>query len=48
MKSDLISDIHEMASAIRNPTHWSEFLFSKVMEVDGFEEQVLVDVFDYL
>lgn len=48
MMSDLIIVVGEMAVAIRNLTHWSEILYSKVMEVEGFEEHVLVDVFDYL
>ncbi|XP_039120076.1 uncharacterized protein LOC120256443 [Dioscorea cayenensis subsp. rotundata] len=46
--SDLLVVVGEMADAIKNPTHWTEYLYTKVMEVEGFDEAVLVDVFDYL
>ncbi|XP_039134234.1 uncharacterized protein LOC120271626 [Dioscorea cayenensis subsp. rotundata] len=48
MMADLVTVVGEMAAAIRNPTHWSETLYSRVMEVEGFIEHVLEDVFDYL
>ncbi|XP_039130813.1 uncharacterized protein LOC120267181 [Dioscorea cayenensis subsp. rotundata] len=48
MMADLVTVVGEMAAAIRNPTHWSETLYSRVMEVEGFTEHVLEDVFDYL
>ena len=48
MMTDLKSVVGEMASTIRNPTHWTKILYSKVVEVEGSEEHVLVDVFDYL
>ncbi|XP_039138769.1 uncharacterized protein LOC120276102 [Dioscorea cayenensis subsp. rotundata] len=48
MMVDLVTVVGEMAAAIRNPTHWSETLYSRVMEVEGFTEHVLEDVFDYL
>lgn len=48
MMGDLLVVVGEMADAIKNPTHWTETLYTKVMEVEGFDEQVLVDVFDYL
>ncbi|KAH7663734.1 Myb/SANT-like domain-containing protein, partial [Dioscorea alata] len=48
MMGDLIVVVGEMASAIKNPTHWTESLYAKVMEVDGFEKKELVQVFDFL
>ncbi|XP_039141232.1 uncharacterized protein LOC120278518 [Dioscorea cayenensis subsp. rotundata] len=48
MMGDLIIMVGEMASAIKNPTHWSETLYAKVMEVDGFHKKKLVDAFYYL
>ncbi|XP_039115840.1 uncharacterized protein LOC120251371 [Dioscorea cayenensis subsp. rotundata] len=48
MMGDLIVVVGEMASAIKNPTHWTESLYAKVMEVDGFEKKELVHVFDFL
>ncbi|KAH7679248.1 Myb/SANT-like domain-containing protein [Dioscorea alata] len=36
MMGDLIVVIGEMASAIKNPTHWIEILYAKVMEVFDF------------
>ncbi|KAJ0977367.1 hypothetical protein J5N97_012841 [Dioscorea zingiberensis] len=46
--SDLIKVVREMAEAIKNPTHWSEILYKRVMEVGGFDNRVLEKVFDYL
>ena len=48
MMSDLITVVGEMVAAIKNPTHFTETLYEKVMKVGGFEEDVLVNVFDYL
>lgn len=48
MMADLVTIVREMATAIRSPTHWSETHYSRVMEVEGFSEHVLEDVFDYL
>ncbi|XP_039141264.1 uncharacterized protein LOC120278583 [Dioscorea cayenensis subsp. rotundata] len=42
MMGDLIVVVGEMASTIKNPTHWIESLYAKVMEVDGFEKKELV------
>ena len=44
MMSDLLTMVGEMASAIRNPTHWMETFYARVMEVEEFEEQVMVEV----
>ncbi|KAH7685606.1 Myb/SANT-like domain-containing protein, partial [Dioscorea alata] len=48
MMGDLIVVVGEMATAIKNPTHWTESLYAKVMEVDGFDKKELVQVFDIL
>ncbi|KAH7681163.1 Myb/SANT-like domain-containing protein [Dioscorea alata] len=48
MMGDLIVVVGEMASAIKNPTHWTESLYAKVMDVDGFDKKELVQVFDFL
>ncbi|KAH7671934.1 hypothetical protein IHE45_09G020800 [Dioscorea alata] len=48
MMSDLVYIVGEMAAAIKCPTHWSETLYAKVMEIEGFTEQSLEEVFDYL
>ncbi|XP_039138787.1 uncharacterized protein At2g29880-like [Dioscorea cayenensis subsp. rotundata] len=48
MMGDLIIVVGEMAAAIKNPTHWTEPLYAKVMEIDGFQKKELVQVFDYL
>ncbi|KAH7688926.1 Myb/SANT-like domain-containing protein, partial [Dioscorea alata] len=45
---DLIVVVGEMAAAIKNPTHWTESLYAKVMEVPGFDKKELVQVFDFL
>lgn len=46
--SDLIVLVSEMADAIKNSTHWTETVYAKVMDVDGFSKQELVQVLDYL
>ncbi|KAH7669501.1 Phosphoserine phosphatase domain 2-containing protein [Dioscorea alata] len=48
MMADLVTVVGEMVAAIRNPANWSEALYSRVMQVEGFSEHVLQDVFDYL
>ncbi|XP_039134144.1 uncharacterized protein LOC120271521 [Dioscorea cayenensis subsp. rotundata] len=48
MMGDLIIVVGEMASAIKNPTDWTETLYAKVIEVDGFQKKELLQVFDYL
>jgi len=48
MMGDLIVVVGEMAAAIKNPTHWTETLYAKVMEVPGFVKKELVQVFDFL
>ncbi|KAH7686092.1 hypothetical protein IHE45_04G081400 [Dioscorea alata] len=48
MMSELVNVVGEMAAAIKCPTHWSETLYAKVMELEGFSEQSLEEVFDYL
>ncbi|KAH7672132.1 hypothetical protein IHE45_09G033200 [Dioscorea alata] len=48
MMGDLIVVVGEMADAIKNPTHCTESLYAKVMEVDGFDKKELVQVFDFL
>ncbi|KAH7669120.1 Myb/SANT-like domain-containing protein [Dioscorea alata] len=48
MMGDLIVVVREMASAIKNPTNWTESLYAKVMEMDGFEKKELIQVFDFL
>ncbi|KAH7655837.1 hypothetical protein IHE45_18G039100 [Dioscorea alata] len=48
MMGDLIVVVVEMAAAIKNPTHWTESLYAKVMEVPGFDKKELVQVFDFL
>jgi len=48
MMSDLVYVVGEMAAAIKCPTHWSETLYGKVMEIQGFSEQSLEEAFDYL
>ncbi|KAJ0985961.1 hypothetical protein J5N97_004317 [Dioscorea zingiberensis] len=45
---DLIKAVDHMADAIKNPSHWSELLYSRVMEVQGFIDRELEVVFDYL
>ncbi|KAJ0965638.1 hypothetical protein J5N97_026776 [Dioscorea zingiberensis] len=46
--SNLIDVVDKVADAIKNPTHWSEILYERVMELDGFPEELLEDVFDHL
>lgn len=46
--SDLFTVASEMATTIKNPLHWIETLYDRVMEVDGFDERQLVEVLDYL
>lgn len=46
--SDLIVVVGEMVSAIKNPTHFIEILYEMVMEIEGFENNVLIDLFDHL
>lgn len=48
MMGDLLIVMGEMVDAIKNPTYQTESLYAKVMKVEGFDEQVLIDVFDYL
>lgn len=48
MMAELVIVVEEMTDAIKNPTHWSETLYSMVIEVEGYNEQVLENVFDYL
>ncbi|KAH7679037.1 hypothetical protein IHE45_06G033000 [Dioscorea alata] len=48
MMAELVHVVGEMVAAIKCPTHWSETLYAKVMELDGFTEQSLEEVFDYL
>lgn len=38
----------EIADTIKNLTHQIETLYAKAMEVEGFDEHVLVDVINYL
>lgn len=45
---DQISVMNRMLAALQNSTHWYEILYARVMEVDGFNCKVLVEVFDYL
>ena len=48
MMCDLITVMGEMASIVKNPTYWTGTLYARVMIVDRFDEQVLVEVFDFL
>lgn len=48
MMVELVIVVGEMDVVIKNPTHWSETLYSKMTEVDGYNEHVLENVFDYL
>ncbi|KAH7679314.1 hypothetical protein IHE45_06G050400 [Dioscorea alata] len=48
MMAKLVNVVGEMAASIKCPTHWSETLYEKVMELKGFSEQSLEEVFDYL
>lgn len=48
MMSDFLVIMGEMADTIKNPTHQTKILYTKVMKVEGFYNQVLVDVFYYL
>ncbi|KAJ0963207.1 hypothetical protein J5N97_028329 [Dioscorea zingiberensis] len=40
--------VDKVADAIKNPTHWSELLYERVMELDGFPDGLLLDEFDHL
>lgn len=40
--SNLLTIVSEMTTTIKNPLHWTDILYDKVMEVDGFDEQELV------
>ncbi|KAJ0978658.1 hypothetical protein J5N97_014132 [Dioscorea zingiberensis] len=46
--SHLIDVVEKVADAIKNPTHWSEVLYERVMELDGFPDVLLEEVFDHL
>ncbi|KAH7679087.1 hypothetical protein IHE45_06G036000 [Dioscorea alata] len=48
MMAELVNVVGEMAAAIKCPTHWSETLYAKVMELEGFNDQSLEEVFDHL
>ena len=37
-----------MATAIKYLVHWMEILYERAMEVDGFNERELLEIFDYL
>ncbi|KAJ0978680.1 hypothetical protein J5N97_014154 [Dioscorea zingiberensis] len=46
--SHLIDVVEKVADAIKNPTHWSGVLYERVMELDGFPDVLLEEVFDHL
>lgn len=48
MMSNLITIMGKMASNINSPTHWIETLYAIIIEVEGFDEQVLLELFDCL
>lgn len=46
--ADLITVVGEMVAAIKNPMHWAKILYSRVMEIEGFDEEFLEEVFNYI
>ncbi|KAH7672066.1 hypothetical protein IHE45_09G029000 [Dioscorea alata] len=48
MMAELVHVVGEMAATIKCPTHWAETLYAKVMELEGFSEHSLEEVFNYL
>ncbi|KAH7663054.1 Myb/SANT-like domain-containing protein, partial [Dioscorea alata] len=46
--AELVTVVGEMAAVIKCPTPWAEILYGKVMELEGFSEQTLEEVFDHL
>ncbi|KAJ0981428.1 hypothetical protein J5N97_009683 [Dioscorea zingiberensis] len=46
--NNLIDVVEKVVDAIKNPTHWSELLYERVMELDGFPDGLLEDVLDHL
>ncbi|KAJ0975650.1 hypothetical protein J5N97_017615 [Dioscorea zingiberensis] len=44
----LVDMVEVVEDAIKNPTHWTEIRYKRVMELDGFVDGLLEDVFDYL